>query len=339
MKTEQESQDALVSVEKDGADRLKIRSDQFEQTGQKRRSFSVFSSIMLPIIVSAATAFFTGPFQYIGFTNELRLREATETAARAMAVSEKVSAAINQRKYATYVFISSLQNLVLEKNEKLDPEQSLLKPTLRTPANNLSALASELGKERFKTYYEKLKVWNEGIDQLVTDFDYALDRPIFIHAQLGTPGTHEGVGEYWQRMNNIDCLSSLPEELEKRGFDAKRLKMRLVGISYCFTQLHALLGRKREADGTDLSWDRTFNNELYNRLDYIDYMGNELRCYALQRVEYYNGLKERSIISPWSLWAKLMNEQKANALRHLEDAAKYCDPAKRREAARATDRP
>jgi hypothetical protein len=58
MKTEQEPLDALVFVEKDGADRLKIRSDQLEQIGHKLRGFSVFNSIVLPLIVSAATAFF-----------------------------------------------------------------------------------------------------------------------------------------------------------------------------------------------------------------------------------------------------------------------------------------
>ncbi len=101
MKTEQEPLDVLVFVEKDEADRLKIRSDQLEQIGHKLRGFSVFNSIILPLMISAATVFFAGLFQYVSWTNEVRLREATEIANRAMNVSEKVSAAINQRKYAT----------------------------------------------------------------------------------------------------------------------------------------------------------------------------------------------------------------------------------------------
>ncbi len=100
-------------------------------------------------------------------------------------------------------------------------------------------------------------------------------------------------------------------------------------------QLNHLLAEKKNAKSSDASWDQAFHKDLSNRLDKIDYMGNEFRCYALHRVDYYNSLKERSIISPWSVGNKLMNEQKADADRHFEDAAKNCDPEKRREAARA----
>ncbi len=117
---------------------------------------------------------------------------------------------------ATYTFIGSLQDLVLAKIEKLEgsnaenaneqlrrpdittgarasgevvPAQSLPKPTSPTPPIHLSALDKDLGNKRFKTYYKQLKGWNESVDQLVTHLDYALDRPIFIHAQLG-PRAH-----------------------------------------------------------------------------------------------------------------------------------------------------
>ena len=72
MKTEQEPLDVLVFVEKDEADRLKIRSDQLEQIGHKLRGFSVFNSVILPLMVSVATVFFTGLFQYISWTNGKR---------------------------------------------------------------------------------------------------------------------------------------------------------------------------------------------------------------------------------------------------------------------------
>jgi hypothetical protein len=100
-------------------------------------------------------------------------------------------------------------------------------------------------------------------------------------------------------------------------------------------QLHHLLAEKKNAKSSDASWNQAFHKDLSDRLDEINYMGNEFRCYALHRVDYYNSLKERSIISPWFLGNKLMNEQKADADRHFEDAAKDCDPEKRREAARA----
>ncbi|MEZ5889051.1 MAG: hypothetical protein R3D52_01610 [Xanthobacteraceae bacterium] len=52
----------------------------------------------------------------------------------------------------------------------------------------MNALEKDLGNKRFNTYYEQLEDWNKGIGQLVTDLDYALDRPIFIHAQAGAHG-------------------------------------------------------------------------------------------------------------------------------------------------------
>ncbi|MEZ5889052.1 MAG: hypothetical protein R3D52_01615 [Xanthobacteraceae bacterium] len=149
--------------------------------------------------------------------------------------------------------------------------------------------------------------------------------------RLGPTGTHEGIGDYWG-LRNINCLSSLPKELEEKGLDAKRLKMRLVGIHYCFLQLNGRLRAKKLAEGAELSWDKAFYDEVRKRLNHIDYMGNELRCYALRRVDYYNSLKERSIISPWSVWNWLWNEQKNDATRHFEHAAEYCDPEKRRVA-------
>jgi hypothetical protein len=351
MKTKQESLDALVFVEKDGADRLKIRSDQLEQIGHKLRGFSVFNSIILPLMISAATVFFAGLFQYVSWTNEVRLREATEIANRAMNVSEKVTTAINKRVHLTFLFLDPLRSLVLARDgtERSDDPLSQPDETVGAPPSHpspnifntpdrqalLTTLDSRLEQSRFDAYYERLKQWNEGIGQLVTDVDYALDRPIFIQAGVTPPSDHKGIGDYWGQLEDMNCLSSLPNELEKNGVDSRRLKNRLVGIHYCFMQLHHLLAEKKNAKSSDASWDQAFHKDLSNRLDKIDYMGNEFRCYALHRVDYYNSLKERSIISPWSVGNKLMNEQKADADRHFEDAAKNCDPEKRREAARA----
>ena len=351
MKTKQETLDALVFVEKDGADRLKIRSDQLEQIGHKLRGFSIFNSIILPLMVTVATVFFTGLFQHISWTNEVRLREATEIANRAMNVSEEVTTSIKKRVHLTFLFFDPLRSLVLARDGTERSDDSLSQPDatvgmgsgpiLPNPENSpsrkalLTRLNSRLEQSRFDAYYERLKQWNEGIGQLVTDVDYALDRPIFIQAGVTPPSDHKGINDYWGQLDDMNCLSSLPDELEKNGVDSRRLKNRLVGIHYCFMQLHHLLAEKKNAKSSDASWDQVFHKNLSDRLDYIDYMGNELRCYALHRVDYYNSLKERSIISPWSVGNNPMNEQRADAYRHFDDAARNCDPEKRREAARA----
>lgn len=233
MKTKQESLDTLVFVEKGGADRLKIRSDQLEQIGHKLRGFSVFNSVILPLMVSVATVFFTGLFQNISWTNEVRLREATEIANRAMDVSEKVTTAINKRVHLTFLFLDPLRSLVLARHEIERSDDSLSQPDatvgmasssiLPNPDNSssrqalLTTLDSRLEQSRFDAYYERLKQWNEGIGQLVTDVDYALDRRIFIQAGVTPASEHKGINDYWGQLENMNCLSSLPDELEKKG--------------------------------------------------------------------------------------------------------------------------
>ncbi len=270
-----------------------------------------------------------------------------------MSVSEKVTTAINQRRYVTFTFLDPLRELVLAKRNIESPDDPLSQPDATvgasasqtspnplTASSNrqalLSALDLDLGKDRFEAYYEKLKNWNDSIGQLVTDVDYALDRPIFMRADGAPPSGHEGIGDYW-KLKDIDCLSSLPDELERKGFKAKHLKVRLIGIHYCFMQLNKLLAQKKTAKSSDVSWDKAFHEDLQKRLDFIDYMGNEFRCYALHRVDYYGGLKEQSIISPSSVWNRFTDGERVGAERHFDEAANHCDPQKRRAAVRQRD--
>ncbi|MGA8155582.1 MAG: hypothetical protein WB822_05080 [Rhodoplanes sp.] len=228
MKTEQEPLDVLVFVEKDEADRLKIRSDQLEQIGHKLRGFSVFNSIILPLMISAATVFFAGLFQYVSWANEVRLREATEIANRAMNVSEKVTTAVNKRVHLTFLFLDPLRSLVLARDKTERPEDSLSQPDatvgmasspiVPNPINSpspqalLTRLDLRLEQNRFNAYYERLKQWNESIGRLVTDVDYALDRPIFIQADVTPPSDHKGINDYWGQLEAaypVDSGSSI----------------------------------------------------------------------------------------------------------------------------------
>jgi len=303
------------------------------------------------VFVSAVTVFFTGLFQYISWTNEVRLREATDVAAKAMSASEKIAAAINQRRYATLTLIDPLRELVLENSNELARRDAMAElaslgattgsPPAASPGQHspgqhskLAAYEEERGKDRFDAYYERLTEWNEKVGQFATDLDYALDRPIFVLAYGAAPGGHEGINDYYNALEKIDCLSSLPKELEKKGLDSRRLKLRLAGIHYCFMQLNGLLGAKKYGMN-GLSWDDPFHDKLKERLNYIDHMGNELRCYALHRVDYYNSLKAKAIISPGSIWTRLFGGQKERAEEQFEKAAAYCDSELKRAAARA----
>jgi hypothetical protein len=64
-------------------------------------------------------------------------------------------------------------------------------------------------------------------------------------------------------------------------------------------------------------------------------MANEFRCYAHQRIDYYNRQKELAIFSPTYVRRWLTDATKAEALKHFEDAAGRCAPTRNADVARA----
>jgi hypothetical protein len=361
MKTERESPDVLVFIERDGTETLKIRSDQLEQIGHKLRGFSVFNSIILPLVVSAATVFFTGLFQYISWTNSVRLQEATDIANRAMKSSEEVTAAIGERYYATYTFMAALRELVAQNfnpetptptvrrssettgsagGDVVEPEYS--RPTVGLNAGQLTSLSKlnlNLNEQRFEAYYKQIKKWNESIDTLLTEVDYTLDRPIFMLAnsdQKGNQkGAHKSMADYYQKMKEIDCAAPLTNELIRVNLDTDSLRLRLVGINYCFMKLNAILREHTRTKALAIDWTDDYHQKLEDRLTDITTMATQLHCYALHRVDYYNNMKEQSIISPFSIWRWLTDGQKEDAQKHFKETAILCDPETRRPQARA----
>lgn len=337
--------DALFLVEKeDGAERFMIRSDQLEHIGNKLRGFSVFNSIILPLIVSAATVFFTGLFQYISWTNEVRLRDATEVETRAKKSSEEVTAAIGRRYYATYTFMAALRELNKQKakgpalasnTERSETSGGPSIPSLPQPESEplgldvLARLENDLNESRFEHYYEQLKQWNEMIDQLLTEVDYALDVPVFMHAHGALEGTHDGLAAYYTKMKGINCSASLTDELYRLRLNPNSLKLRLVGINYCFIRLNEKLRVHKHLRPPSIRWTDDYQQKLEGDLTEIRTMANELRCYALQRIDYYSNLKERSIISPYTLWKQLVSAEKRGALKHFEETARRCNPQNR----------
>jgi hypothetical protein len=107
-----------VYVEQDGANKFKIQSDQLEQIGAQLRGpreFSIFQSITLPIIVTLATLIFTSLFQYISWSNSVALQNAADVATNAERAYEKSVVAIGARRYAMFVYLPSLRDLVKAK--------------------------------------------------------------------------------------------------------------------------------------------------------------------------------------------------------------------------------
>src|SRR6185436_11895736 len=110
--------DVSVRIEQEGANSFRIQSGQLEQIGAQlrgRREFSIFQSIILPLIVSVVTIILSSAFQYVSWFNSVGLKDATDVADKAARTYETSAAAIGTRHYATVVFLPSLKHLVQAK--------------------------------------------------------------------------------------------------------------------------------------------------------------------------------------------------------------------------------
>jgi len=107
-----------ICIEQDGTNRYKIQSDKLQEIGTQlrgRREFSIFHSIVLPLIVSVATIVFSSIFQFISWSNSVGVKYATDVAEKAERTYEHSAAAIGTRHYAMLVFLPSLRDLIQAK--------------------------------------------------------------------------------------------------------------------------------------------------------------------------------------------------------------------------------
>jgi hypothetical protein len=235
---------------------------------------------------------------------------------------------IGKRLYATFLFVPSLRDLIREKQlTKSSNAASMESQTVSPPEFPLAKFHHDLKKHRFESYYEQLQHWNENYDQLLTDVDYALDRPVLLNA--GKPS--DKINVYASKIEQIDCDRSLTEQLTNLGLNADSLKLRLAGINYCFRRVHAILDDKLTTvlNGAELQWDDSLSDQLTAMLGSIKTMTNEFRCYGLRRIDYYNGQKEGAILNLLSVLKRIMRGRKQEALDHFQKTAIQCSPENR----------
>jgi hypothetical protein len=355
--------EASILIEQEGASKFKIQSDQLEQIGAQlrgRRTFSIFHSIVLPLIVSVATIVFSSVFQWVSWFNSVNVTYATDVADRAARAYENSAAAIGTRHYAMLVFLPALRDLVqakananavlsaraqahgrgikdrniayypqtTAKKRNPDAEQWLLssivtQSTEGTKDNEILLHKSDLDvkQKRFASYYEQLKLWNENYDHQLSEIEYALDRPVFLHA-------HKNVSfrVSRQQISKINCSNSLTQELQKQNLNSYSLKFMFAGIHNCFMEVHHLLDGQLTAAISNPSPDFTKSTEskIKDQLGSLLEMENEFRCYAHRRIDYYNNQKELAIFSMTYVWRGLTDATKTEALTHFEDAAVGC---------------
>jgi len=372
--------DVSVRIEQEGANKFTIQSDQLEQIGAQlrgRREFSIFQSIILPLIVSVATIVLSSAFQYVSWFNSVGVKDATDVADKAARTYETSAAAIGTRHYATVVFLPSLKHLVQAKadaelsararaasldaraqaiaapstsdkrtkdkdlagalaNAKRSPEADRVLLSAVTAGaedkkdNDISLHKSALDtkQKRFASYYEQLKLWNENYDHLLSEIEYALDRPVFGQADR----KNEDFRIYRAKIRQIDCLNySFSEELEKLHLNAHSLKLRFAVIHNCFMIINNALNKQmNEAISKTLpSFDEPTESQIADKLNALLAMSNEFRCYAHQRIDYYNAQKERAIFSATYVWRWLNDATTTAALKHFDDTASKCNAQKR----------
>jgi hypothetical protein len=397
-----------VYIEPAGANKFKIQSDQLEQIGAQlrgRHEFSIFNSIILPLIVSVVTVLITSGLQFVSWFNDVRVKEAADVADKAARSYEHAAAAIGTRHYAMLVFLPSLRDLVhakananaalaqakefrnrqesdaegsllgqikaIKSKELVYPQPSVPKQVLetkrslppqitKTKANDdpvhpqkraadaerspRKAMAQstelttdqeislhkydlEIKQKRFASYYEQLKLWNENYDRVLSDIEYSLDRPVF--AQANKEDQDFRVSR--TKFREINCLNmSIAEELKKLNLNPHSLKFRFAGLNDCFVKVHNELDKTLTVAKSEFkpTLSEGTESEIYKKFESLLMMGNEFRCYAHQRIDYYERQKQLAIVSPTFVARKLTDAAKAEAQRHFEDASSRCDARK-----------
>jgi hypothetical protein len=377
MPSEPSFQEVSLYVEQEGTNKFKIQSGQLEQIGAQlrgRREFSIFQSIILPLIVSVATIVLSSAFQYVSWFNSVGLKDATDVADKAERTYETSAAAIGRRHYATFVFLPSLRDLVLAKANAVqsaraqangplsaraeaigvpsartegkgikdivsaqantkkrnpDAERFLLNAVMQRPEdtrdNEISLHKSDLDikQKRFASYYEQLKLWNESYDHVLSEIEYALDRPVFWNADKKNEDFRISRGTIGQ----MDCSKSPSEELQRLHLNADSLKVRFAALNNCFMEIHVALDtRLTEARSKPQpTFDQPTESKIRSQLNALLAMENEFRCHAHRRIDYYNSQKERAIFSIAYVWRRLTDAAKTEALKHFEDTASRCD--------------
>ena len=220
-------------------------------------------------------------------------------------------------------------------NAKRSPEADRVllsvTPSAEDKKNNdisLHKSALDTKQKRFASYYEQLKLWNENYDHLLSEIEYALDRPVFGQADK----KNEDFRIYRAKIKKIDCLNySFSEELEKQQLNAHGLKLRFAVIHNCFMIINnALNMQMNEAISKTLpSFDEPTESQIADKLNALLAMANEFRCYAHQRIDYYNAQKERAIFSASYVWRWLNDATTTAALKHFDDTASKCNSQKR----------
>ena len=315
------SQPAHVSVFIDGDRRFTVRTSDLENIGAQlrgKKSFSVFYSIGLPILISLLTVVGTTLvgqfFQYVSWRNSTLLAQTTERVSLAKATYEKASEAISARYYASKLYLDAA--LELNRNHEVE-------------AKPFKAIDLDLNKKHFNSFHEQMKTWSNSYDQLLSDIDFNMDRPLLWHSERVSV----------RNFDKLKCDQMLTSELKRLNLNVYSLKVQFAAINYCFTQslVPFDIETKRVVASKDYIIPKTEKAAAVQRNEDVRSMANEFRCYAQHRIAMFEEQQRKSIfkLSKWIAdRLSLVFSKPADAVgADLKASLEECDftkPAKRK---------
>ena len=274
-----------VSIERSDEGRYTVRTSDLafiasQVRGKKR--FSVYTSIILPMLAVLGTTLVTTAiaslFQYVSWRNSTKLQEASDRVSRANKAYEAASMAIGRRYYSTFLYLAAVRDLANLK-----------------PANTrLYELNVDLNKQRFEAYFQQLRDWNERYDQMLTEIDFSMDRPV----QIAEHVTRARLGE-------MDCSQTLVEQLRRHGMNGASLKVQFAALNRCLSNVTAEFSAQRDKAVVDQNFviDERIKGDANDALNAVNGMANEFRCHSLFRIQYFSQLKDEAIFKP-GVWLK-----------------------------------
>lgn len=278
---------AHVSVIIDGDRRFIVRTGDLASIGAQlrgKKSFSVFYSIGLPILISLLTvigATTVGQFfQYVSWRNSILLQQAKDNYDLAKITYDKASNAMSAHYYAANVYLDAATNLA---NRKADT------------GGKFYQLDVTRDRQRFDEYFDEMKRWSESYDKIATDIEFNLDEPI----KMG--GKRISVRDF----DNFKCDEMLFSELQRLGLQVHSMRLQFAAIKYCFDKSM----EEFKYEQTQAALDNTYviqkkdKDQAVQRNEDVRSLSNEFRCYAQHRIALFEERKQKAIfkLSTWIL--------------------------------------
>jgi hypothetical protein len=150
----------------------------------------------------------------------------------------------------------------------------------------------------------------------------------------------------WDKMAEINCSNPVTDELKKLRVNGDSLEFRFAAINWCFVEVHNGLDKLMDEalKNPRPSLDDLTQSKIKSQLEALLAMADEFRCYAQQRIDYYNSQKELAIVSPKNARTWLIDITRKEgststtarrAEEHFKDAAGRCAPTLNPDFARA----